>query len=335
MKIFNKDTLKDLVVIAEIGVNHNGSIDWILNMLPQVKASGADAIKFQLFTPDLYSTRRNTTRYEQISKFYISEKDFLRIKKSCDSIGLPIFATPVSHDWVQFIAETCGIIKIASGDFTFGPTVEASLNTSAQIIISSGATSRNEVSNFVSLAKQIRPGITYFESIAMLHCISSYPPPITESNLSAITDLKQITELTVGFSSHFLEDAPLFAALGLGARIFEIHVTDDRSRNDIRDHSLSRTPIELKNIVTSLNELNLSVNSGMKAVQKSEEGSINTMRKGIVYSKKLPSGHKLMADDFNFARPLNPEFPKIDGVIGRTLKRNVEAFFPVIKEDLE
>lgn len=335
MKIFNKDTLKDLVVIAEIGVNHKGSIDWILNMLPQVKASGADAIKFQLFTPDLYSTRRNTTRYEQISKFYISEKDFLRIKKSCDSIGLPIFATPVSHDWVQFIAETCGIIKIASGDFTFGPTIEASLNTSAQIIISSGATSRNEVSNFVSLAKQIRPGITYFESIAMLHCISSYPPPITESNLSAITDLKQITELTVGFSSHFLEDAPIFAALGLGARIFEIHVTDDRSRNDIRDHSLSRTPIELKNIVTSLNELNLSVNSGMKAIQKSEEGSINTMRKGIVYSKKLPSGHKLMADDFNFARPLNPEFPKIDDVIGRTLKRNVEAFFSVIKEDLE
>ena len=335
MKIFNKDTVKDLVVIAEIGVNHKGSVDWILNMLPQVKDSGADAIKFQLFTPDLYSTRSNPTRYEQISKFYISEKDFLRIKKSCDSIGLPIFATPVSHDWVQFIAETCGVIKIASGDFTFGPTIEASLNTSAQIIISSGATSRNEVSNFVSIAKQIRPGITYFESIAMLHCISSYPPPITESNLSAITDLKQITELTVGFSSHFLEDAPIFAALGLGARIFEIHVTDDRSRNDIRDHSLSRTPAELKNIVTSLNELNLSLNSGIKAIQKSEEGSINTMRKGIVYSKKLASGHKLTADDFNFARPLNPEFPNIDGVIGRTLRRNVEAFFPIIKEDLE
>ena len=335
MKIFNKDTLKDLVVIAEIGVNHKGSIDWILNMLPQVKDSGADAIKFQLFTPDLYSTRSNKTRYEQISKFYISEKDFLRIKKSCDSIGLPIFATPVSHDWVQFIAETCGVIKIASGDFTFSTTVEASLNTSAQLIISSGATSRNEVSAFVKLAKQIRPGRTYFESIAMLHCISSYPPPIAESNLSAITDLKQITELTVGFSSHFLEDAPIFAALGLGARIFEIHVTDDRSRNDIRDHSLSRTPAELKNIVTSLNELNLSLNSGIKAIQKSEEGSINTMRKGIVYSKKLASGHKLTADDFNFARPLNPEFPNIDGVIGRTLRRNVEAFFPIIKEDLE
>ena len=335
MKIFNKDTSRDVVVIAEIGVNHKGSIDWILNMLPKVKDSGADAIKFQLFTPDLYSTRGNFTRYEQISAFYISEKDFLRIKKTCDSIGLPIFATPLSHDWVKFIADTCGVVKIASGDFTFGPTVEASLNTSAQIIISSGATSSNEVSDFVKIAKQFRPGSTYFESIAMLHCISSYPPPIAESNLSAITDLKRITELTVGFSSHFLEDAPIYTALGLGARIFEIHVTDDRSRNDIRDHSLSRTPSELKNIVSSLNDLNLSLNSGIKAIQKSEEGSINSMRKGIVYSKKLPAGHKLMANDFNFARPLNPEFPNIDGVIGRKLKRNVDAFFPVIKEDLE
>jgi sialic acid synthase SpsE len=195
VKIFNKDTSKDLVVIAEIGVNHKGSIDWILNMLPQIKDSGADAIKFQLFTPDLYSTRSNTARYKQISTFYISEKDFLLIKKSCDSIGLPVFATPVSHDWVKFIAETCGVVKIASGDFTFTPTIEASLNSSAQLIISSGATSRDEVSAFVELAKQIRPGNAYFETIAMLHCISSYPPPLDESNLSAITDLKKITEL--------------------------------------------------------------------------------------------------------------------------------------------
>ena len=335
MKIFNKDTSKDLVVIAEIGVNHKGSIDWILNMLPQIKDSGADAIKFQLFTPDLYSTRSNTARYKQISTFYISEKDFLLIKKSCDSIGLPVFATPVSHDWVKFIAETCGVVKIASGDFTFTPTIEASLKSSAQLIISSGATSRDEVRAFVELAKQIRPGNAYFETIAMLHCISSYPPPLEESNLSAITDLKKITELTIGFSSHFLEDAPIYAALALGARVFEIHITDDRSRNDIRDHSLSRTPAELKNVVSSLKSLNLSLSSGIKAIQKSEEGSINAMRKGIVYSKKLSSGHKLMADDLNFARPLNPEFPNTDYVIGRRLKRNVEAFFPIIKEDLE
>jgi N,N'-diacetyllegionaminate synthase len=335
VRIFNKDTSKDVVVIAEIGVNHKGSIDWILDMLPKVKDSGADAIKFQLFTPDLYSTRSNLTRYEQISAFYISEEVFLQIKKSCDSIDLPIFATALSHDWVQFIADTCGVIKIASGDFTFAPTVEAALNTAAQVIISSGATSRSEVIEFVKLAKQIRLENSYYETIAMLHCISSYPPPIEESNLSAIADLNKLTELTIGFSSHFLEDAPLFAALGLGARIFEIHVTDDRSRNDIRDHSLSRTPGELKNIISSLNGLNLSLLSGTKAIQKSELDSINSIRKGIVYSNSLSMGHELTASDFNFARPLNAEFPNIDSVIGRRLKRNVEAFFPIVREDLE
>ena len=334
MKIFNKDTLKDLVVIAEIGVNHKGSIDWILNMLPQVKDSGADAIKFQLFTPDLYSTRSNKTRYEQISKFYISEKDFLRIKKSCDSIGLPIFATPVSHDWVQFIAETCGVIKIASGDFTFSTTVEASLNTSAQLIISSGATSRSEVSEFVKLAKQIRPGNMYSETIAMLHCIASYPPPIKESNLSAITDLKKLTDLTIGFSSHFLEDAPLFMALGLGARIFEIHLTDDRSRSDIRDHALSRTPAEFKVIADLLNKLNFSLFSGEKAIQDSEKNSLSNLRKGIVYVKNLSAGHKLVREDFDFARPFNPEIADLNSVIGKVLKKDVAAYFTVMSSDL-
>jgi len=334
VKIFNKDTSKDLVVIAEIGVNHKGSIDWILNMLPQIKDSGADAIKFQLFTPDLYSTRGNIPRYEQISAFYISQKDFLRIKKSCDSIGLPVFATPVSHDWVQFIADVCGVIKIASGDFTFSPTVEASLNTSAQLIISSGATSRSEVSEFVKLAKQIRPGNAYYETIAMLHCISSYPPPINESNLSAITDLMKLTDLTIGFSSHFLEDAPLFAALGLGARIFEIHVTDDRSRVDIRDHALSRTPTELKVITDLLNKLNFSLFSGEKAIQDSEKGSMNNLRKGIVYVKNLSAGHKLVREDFDFARPFNPEIADLNSVIGKVLKKDVAAFFTVMNSDL-
>ena len=335
MRIFNKDTSKDVVVIAEIGVNHKGSIDWILNMLPKVKDSGADAIKFQLFTPDLYSTRGNLPRYEQISAFYISEKVFLQIKKSCDSIDLPIFATPVSHDWVQFIADTCGVIKIASGDFTFAPTVEAALNTAAQLIISSGATSRTEVIEFVKLAKQIRQGNSYNETIAMLHCISSYPPPIEESNLSAIVDLNKLTELTIGFSSHFLEDAPLFTALGLGARIFEIHVTDDRSRNDIRDHALSRTTSELKVIINLLNNLNTSLFSGKKAIQNSEKGSINNLRKGIVYAKDLKRGHKLVRGDFDFARPYNPEIPDLELAIGRVLKKDVEAFFTVAKTDLQ
>ena len=249
MKLFNKDSKNEVIVIAEIGVNHMGSLNWILNMLPKVKSAGADAIKFQLFTPDLYASKSNIERYQQISKLTLSKSDFLKIKKEGDDIGLPVFATPVSHDWVSFIADTCGVLKIASGDFTFMPTVEAALRTSAKVLISTGGTTRDEIKAFVDLAKSLRPGSKYIETIAMLHCISSYPAPETESNLSAIADLTSLTGLTIGFSSHFMRDSPLYAAVALGARIFEIHVTDNRERQDIRDHALSRTPHELKLIL--------------------------------------------------------------------------------------
>ncbi len=333
MILFNKDTEKDIVVIAEIGVNHMGSLEWILKMLPQVKESGADAVKFQLFTPDLYISRSNADRYKQVSNLALSKDDFLKIKKFGDSINLPVFATPVSHDWVEFIAETCGVIKIASGDFTFNPTVEASLKTSASIIVSSGATSRDEVKSFVLKAKSLRPGTRYFESIALLHCISSYPALIEESNLSAITDLKELTNLTVGFSSHFLQDSPLYAALAMGARIFEIHLTDDRNRQDIRDHALSRTPKELSLIIAQLSELNLSLMSGPKSVQLSEKALMNGIRKGLVYSKNLEAGHQLNIEDISYARPLNTELLSTSLVLGKILRKNVEAFVTLSLND--
>jgi N-acetylneuraminate synthase/N,N'-diacetyllegionaminate synthase len=334
MKLFNKDSSKEIIVIAEIGVNHMGSLNWIIKMLPKVKSAGADAIKFQLFTPDLYASKSNIERYQQVSKLTLSKEDFLKIKKRGDNIGLPVFATPVSHDWVSFIADTCGVLKIASGDFTFMPTVEAALKTSAQILISTGGTTRDEIKVFVDLAKSLRTGNKYSESLAMLHCISSYPAPVIESNLSAIPDLSSLTGLTIGFSSHFMQDAPLFAALALGARIFEIHITDDRSRKDIRDHALSRTPIELQDIVNTLAQLNISLLSGEKTIQPSEEINLNTMRKGIVYRSDLPIGHTISLLDLEYARPFNPALPSVASLEGKKLKRAVKAGYSAVEDDL-
>lgn len=334
MKLFGKDSKDEIIVIAEIGVNHMGSLNWILEMLPRVKSAGADAIKFQLFTPDLYASKSNIERFKQVSRLTLLQEDFLKIKKEGDDLGLPVFATPVSHDWVSFIADTCGVLKIASGDFTFMPTVEAALKTSAQVLISTGGTTRDEVKTFVDLAKSLRPGSKYTESIAMLHCISSYPAPVAESNLSAIPDLASLTGLTIGFSSHFMQDTPLFAALALGARIFEIHVTDDRSRKDIRDHALSRTPIELQDIVNNLAQLNISLLSGEKTVQPSEEVNLNAMRKGLVYRSDLPIGHELSFLDLEYARPLNPALPNVASLEGKKLKRAVKAGYSAVEDDL-
>ncbi len=335
MLLFNKDTEKDIVVIAEIGVNHAGSLDWILGMLPRIKNSGADAVKFQLFTPDLYASKSNPERYNKVSKLALSRQDFLRIKAECDSIGLPVFATPLSHDWVQFVSETCEVIKIASGDFTFAPTIDLALNSKSNLILSCGATSRQEIIDFTNKAKKVRSGDRYHESIAILHCISAYPPPIDESNLLAINDIKKLSGLVVGFSNHFKEDAPLYASIGAGARIIEIHVTDDRNRTDIRDHELSRTPDELENIVKVIQLLNLSLRSKQKTIQKSELLLLTEIRKGIIYSKDLKIGHKLSYEDMTYARPMNVSLNNLSELVGRELTKSVEAFHSIKIDELK
>lgn len=335
MRIFNKNLENEVVVVAEVGVNHSGSLDWILDFLPKLKDANIDAVKFQLFTPKYHTSIKNQARFAFLEKLTLTEKEFHIILERCRDLNLPCFATPVTPDWVDFVAQECGVIKIASGDFTFVPIIQESLNSSAIIIASTGGSTLSEIEDFAQLAYSNRGEKHAVESIALLHCVSSYPPPIEECNLNAIPAIRASTGLTTGFSTHFMEDSPLYAALALGARIFEIHVTDDRGRSDIRDHALSRTPKEMLKIVANLRGLNDSLKVKTKKIQPSESGSINAMRKGLVFSKNFSKGHIISIEDFSYARPFNPNIPPASEFIGLKLKRDVLAFYPVEIEDFE
>lgn len=334
MLLFNKNLLDEVVVIAEIGVNHGGSIDWIMNFLPQLKAARVDAVKFQLFTPKYHTTIQQESRFSFLQKLALKEKDFSEILDACKALNLNCFATPVTNDWVDYVATNCGVLKIASGDFTFSGITVPSLKSSAKVIASTGGSSMGEIIEFSNLARSIRGETDCKNSVALLHCISSYPPPLIESNLKSIPEITRETGFTVGFSSHFIEDAPLFVALALGARIFEIHVTDDKSRTDIRDHALSRTPKELGLLAEQLRTLNESLKVESKAVQPSEISLVNLMRKGLVYSRDIRRGTPLSIEDISFARPFNPKLPPVPELIGLKLNRDVNALYPIEPEDL-
>lgn len=329
--LFNRNLSKDLVIVAEVGVNHAGSLKWILDFLPRLKESGATAVKFQLFTPDLYSTRSNINRHKFLNSVYLSRENFKTILKLGKEIDLPVFATPVSHDWVEFVAAECGVVKIASGDFTFRPTIELALNSDAQIIASTGATSLKEIQDFLHIANSKRSGLC--ETVALMHCVAAYPPPLSQGNLRAIPYLREISNLEVGFSSHFTEDVAIYAALALGARLFEVHVTDDRNRRDIRDHSLSRTPEELRELIENLNDLLIALSSSEKIVQPCEIETIFAIRKGLIYTRNLPKGHVITMEDLDYARPLNPNIQNAEILIGKVTTRVVNAFNSVAPED--
>lgn len=331
MNLFGKNLDKEIVVVAELGINHGGSLNWIKEMLVELKDCGANAVKFQLFTPDLYSSRSNTKRHQFLQNVFISKNDFLQIISFADNLSMPIFATPLSHDWVDFVAENCGVIKIASGDFTFEATVKAALTSNAKVIASTGAASVDEIMNFLKIARSLRVNVE--DTVALLHCIAAYPPPLTEANLRSIPFLRELTNLEIGFSCHFMQDAPLYASLALGAKIFEIHITDDRKRTDIRDHELSRTPSELGVIIENLNAVNESLRQNIRVVQPTELEIVSVIRKGIVYCRDLPSGHVLTSKDLDFARPLDSRIPDIDSVLGQRLCRSVSAYHSVSPQD--
>lgn len=325
MLLFGKNTEDEIAVIAEVGMNHEGSVDWIFEMLPKIKEAGADAVKFQLFTPDLFISSSNPQRFEMVKKMALSKSQFEDIYSFCVNLNLNVFATAVSHDWVSYISQKCGVVKIASGDFVFSPTIESALKSRAKIIVSTGASSREEIVQFSQKAKHIRPGNYYQESIAILHCISSYPSKLEQANLYAIQDIRNLTGLTVGFSSHFLEDAPIYAAIALGARIFEIHVTDDRGKLSFRDHALSRTPLELKLLISSLRQIDESLKSKVKTIQKDEQEIQLSIRKGPIYSRFLNEGDVIKESDISYARPASSEFSSTAEIIGRKLKQSVAA----------
>lgn len=333
LKLFGSNLEKELVVIAELGINHAGSIRWIMEMLPKLKDAGASAVKLQLFTPDLYVSRSNQVRHKFLQSVFLSKTDFVKIVNFGESINLPIFATPLSHDWVEFVAETCGVVKVASGDFTFLPTIRSALKSSATVIASTGVATNEEINTFLELTKIERKNAK--ESVALLHCVAAYPPPLNQANIRAIPFLKNLTGFTIGFSSHFLDDAPIYAALALGSRIFEIHVTDNRERRDIRDHILSRTPQELNQIVSNLRSLDESMVDSSKTIQLCELENIAPLKKGVIYSKDLPAGHVLTHSDVTYARPFNPSIPNIESIVGKKLSRNVSAFCSASFADIE
>lgn len=331
LNLFGKNLEQEVVVVAELGVNHGGSLSWIFETIVKLKESGADAVKLQLFTPDLYASRSNIARHQFLQSVFVSKNDFLEILSFANELGMPVFATPLSHDWVQFVAEHCGVIKIASGDFTFKPTVRAALESDAKVIASTGAASVEEILEFVNIARSTRSDVE--QSVALLHCIAAYPPPLTQANLRAIPFLKKLTNLEIGFSCHFLQDAPLYASLALGARIFEIHVTDNREKSDIRDHALSRTPDELGKIIEELNAISESLRQTIKLIQPVEMDIIKVIRKGIIYVRNLPRGHLLTHADLDFARPFDERIPSIESILGKRLCRDVSAFYSVSPED--
>ncbi len=320
MKLFGKNLARDVVIVAEIGVNHEGDLEAALRLLRLAAESGCDAVKFQSYTPDRYVSAADPERLARVARFALDEAAHRRLAEEAQRHGVAFFSTAVSEDWVPFLAGLCPAIKIASGDLTHEAVIRAVAATGKPMILSTGLGTVEEIDRAVAIVRSEIGAAPLAERLVLMHCVSAYPTPIEEANVRSVPYLASRYGVPVGYSNHVVGIEACLAAIAVGATVVEVHVTDCKSGREFRDHALSLEPDELAALVRAAPRIRASLGHLAKNRQPSEIPNLTAIRKGVVARRDLAPGTVLARDDLMFARPAD-EIPaaEIDSVLGRRL----------------
>lgn len=312
--------------VGEIGINHSGSIKKIKDYINIAHKIGIDAIKLQLGNPSRFTTLENKKRFILRTKTMVDNKFVDSLVKYAKSKKVFLFASPITEDYVSFVAKKFGVIKIASGDINFSPLLKEANKSKKLTIISTGASTLKEISNIFKIFKDKK-------KIILMHCISNYPTELKNSNLININYLKKKFKVNVGYSNHVLGTTACEVAISLGARIVEFHFTDNKRRKFI-DHQISLEPRDFIKLKTKSEEIIKSI--GKKRIKQFQsEKNFKELRKGIIYLKDLKKGTVLKNRDLGFARPAKFfSFQEIKNIIGKKLRKDVKKFYLTRKGDL-
>jgi N-acetylneuraminate synthase/sialic acid synthase len=329
-------------VIAEIGHNHQGSIEKALELIRAASESGASAVKFQkrsnhkLFVPSLFNEIYNSENafgktyglHREALEFGLKEYKIL-ISES-KKLGLEFFATAFDLDSANFLHElNMPVFKIASGDLQNLPLLKHVASFNKPMIISTGG------SNFEMIRVAVHEIQKYHNQLAILQCTASYPAKYEQLNLRVISKLQEMfPDNVIGYSGHDNGIAMAIVAFTLGARIIEKHFTLNRSLKGT-DHAFSLEPLGLKKMIRDLERTTLAMGDGNKIIYDEEKAPIRKMGKMIVASKDLELGHEISDIDLDFRSPADGLPPSFSNqIIGKKLKRSIKQYSPIQLEDL-
>ncbi|MDE6946238.1 MAG: N-acetylneuraminate synthase [Anaeroplasmataceae bacterium] len=331
-------------IIAEAGVNHNGSLETALQMVDSAKACGCDCIKFQTFKTErlvtkaakkadyqILNTKNEDSQFLMLKALELTYDDFFKIKKYCDKIGIDFMSTPFDSESVDLLEKLgISIYKMSSGDITNKILLEYVADKHKPIIISTGMCTMEEVREAVRWIEQRNN-----RQITLLHCTSNYPAPYDEVNMNAMLTLKQEFKYNVGYSDHTKGIAIPVMAVAMGAAVIEKHFTLDKSMEG-PDHKASLDIGELKNMVEAIRNVEAAKGDGIKKPTDSEWNTREIARKSIVIKHDMKKGECLSMEDMDIKRPGTGIPPKyIDMVIGKCLVRDVEAEGILKFEDID
>tara|TARA_B110000438_G_C15796240_1_gene642984 strand:+ start:717 stop:1580 length:864 start_codon:yes stop_codon:yes gene_type:complete len=261
-------------IIAEIGINHNGDIDIAKQLIDVAKKTGCDAVKFQKRNPDICVPEKQKKIMRETPWGYISYLDYkykVEFEKEeydiidayCKKIGIHWFASPWDIDSVNFLSQyDIPALKVPSASLNDTELLKAMAETEIPIIISTGMSTQEEVDEAINLLSRVE--------LAVLHCVSTYPTPTEELNLNVIKTFQaKYPNLIIGYSGHETGLSTTYAAVAMGAKIIERHITLDRSMWGT-DHSASIEPQGLKTLVSNIRDIESALGDGVKVVTPGE-----------------------------------------------------------------
>lgn len=322
-------------IIAEIGANHNGDIELAKSMILSAKESGADAVKFQSWTPSSLIAKEEYDRNQKyddspkkhfgslkqmVEKYYLRKEQHFELKEYCDSIGIDFCSTPFSIDEVDLLSE-CDVpfFKIASMDINNYQLLKYVAKTNKPVILSTGMSTLGEIDYAMQLLNN-----NGAKQIALLHCISIYPPAYEDIHLNNIQMLEKAFGVPVGFSDHTIGFSIPLASVALGACIIEKHFTTDKNLPGW-DHEISADPAEMKIICNESKNIIRSLGSFNRIVSDAEKVKKEKFRRSIVATQPLRAGHILTENDLTSKRPgtgISPDLLPL--LLGREVKVDID-----------
>ncbi len=335
-------TMKRVFVIAEAGVNHNGSLELALQLVDAARAAGADAVKFQTFragdvvTPDAVTAdyqRTNTgetSQFEMIKKLELDEAAHAQVARHCRQQGIEFFSTPFSEDAVAMLVRL-GVrrLKLPSGEITNKRLLECAADTGLPLLMSSGMATLEEVQRAIGwIAARWQAGgrpAPGRANLTVLHCTSAYPAPADSLNLRALATIAQATGLPVGYSDHSQGVEAALAAVALGATVIEKHLTLDKELPG-PDHRASADPAEFAAMVQGIRSVEAMLGDGVKQPQPIEQNTRDVARRSLVVMRDLSQGHRLRDEDLGLRRPGTGIAPdQWEQAVGRRLAMDLRA----------
>lgn len=336
MKIGEVDLDKKVLIIAEIGNNHEGDQELALELVAAAAEAGADAVKFQTFKTEHYVSNADPDRFNRLKQFELSPDQFKLLSQEAHRLGLLFISTPLDLFSAKFLEEIVDCYKIASGDNNFYPLLNLVAQTGKPLIVSTGASDFNQVARTVAFIEQQWSEYNIDGNLALLHCVSSYPVPPEQTSLLSIPFFMEHFDLPVGYSDHTIGLDAAILAVALGARIIEKHFTLDKGFSDFHDHQLSADPAEMQDLIRKIRLVPRMLGQPGKIVQPCEEALVKMIRRSIAAGRDLPRGHRLDLSDLTWVRPAGGLPPGDEPILlGKVLKHDVCLGERILPSDVE